>query len=594
MAAWPPISSRSQPIDNTATNPAGNQTTGNTAPSSSTPTTGSNPSEQAASAEEFHPQIILPTMGTIPLEAPEETPQTQSQSSSNNEQTDSHQLDEIPVQLSSETQSPYPDTSTSEQPWSPPMNTPPVSESPRQPPVVTQPVTRRSTRQKQTPNYLQDYICQNATVKTSPHHIEKDSRISATWHQLIHLSVVTVFVSSQTCLIVGLCSGDVKLQILATSTSIPSHVSSSPSSSRMALTHSGMSGGLQAITVQRGKGKAEDDGDGDGLQLSLQQPFLFGLEVSPNRDQIGMPENAYCLHVLQESLRAGNGSFSGVESFNGHDQLRSHNRLERPRRRDGRSRRGVEERRSSARLVHNLAAKIRVQRERRNSELRQSRSYRYRTVEVVVGDVEYSQFRLVQRRNGAVEAVRVEAEVVQPVQNRQFVRKRTGEIVIREIENEKTVRNSAGERVVLQAQNSELVKPSERIGGEDPSETEALENETHHSPLSALHALPFTVVKPLVKRVKQPAIKVRLGLERQQRNGVGGEQRAHERHRRRGGIVGGADSRREIAVSLHEKKEKKKRRRRGNSAPPPPVSHLSRRLVRHCLERGLSVVLRSS
>nr|GLL44670.1 uncharacterized protein LOC109174480 [Ipomoea trifida] len=173
MAAWPPISSRSQPIDNTATNPAGNQTTGNTAPSSSTPTTGSNPSEQAARAEECHPQIILPTMGTIPLEAPEETPQAQSQSSCNNEQTDSHQLDEIPVQLSRETQSPDPDTSTSEQPWSPPMNTPPVSESPRQPPVVIQPVTRRSTRQKQTPNYLQDYICQNATVKTSPHHIEK-------------------------------------------------------------------------------------------------------------------------------------------------------------------------------------------------------------------------------------------------------------------------------------------------------------------------------------------------------------------------------------------------------------------------------------
>nr|GME00225.1 putative receptor protein kinase ZmPK1 [Ipomoea batatas] len=197
MAAWPPISSRSQPIDNTATNPAGNQTTGNTAPSSSTPTTGSNPFEQVARAEECHPHIILPTMGTIPLEAPEETPQTQSQSSSNNEQTDSHQLDEIPVQLSSETQSPDPDTSTSEQPWSPPMNTPPVSESPRQPPVVTQPVTRRSTRQKQTPNYLQDYICQNATVKTSPHQIEKDSRISATWHQLIHLSVVTVFVSNE-------------------------------------------------------------------------------------------------------------------------------------------------------------------------------------------------------------------------------------------------------------------------------------------------------------------------------------------------------------------------------------------------------------
>ncbi|XP_031093732.1 uncharacterized protein LOC115998329 [Ipomoea triloba] len=51
MEPWPPISSRSQPIDNTATNLAGNQTTGNTAPSSSTLATGSNPSEVT-----FNPQ----------------------------------------------------------------------------------------------------------------------------------------------------------------------------------------------------------------------------------------------------------------------------------------------------------------------------------------------------------------------------------------------------------------------------------------------------------------------------------------------------------------------------------------------------------
>lgn len=36
-----------------------------------------------------------------------------------------------------------------------------------------QPVVRKSTRQRQTPAYLTDYVCHNAVAKTSPHHINK-------------------------------------------------------------------------------------------------------------------------------------------------------------------------------------------------------------------------------------------------------------------------------------------------------------------------------------------------------------------------------------------------------------------------------------
>lgn len=52
---------------------------------------------------------------------------------------------------------------------------------------------------------------------------------------LVTLSFISCIIS-KTCHIAGLCSGDVKLQILATSVSIPSWLSSSASSSLIALT----------------------------------------------------------------------------------------------------------------------------------------------------------------------------------------------------------------------------------------------------------------------------------------------------------------------------------------------------------------------
>uniref|UniRef100_A0A2P2N028 Secreted protein n=1 Tax=Rhizophora mucronata TaxID=61149 RepID=A0A2P2N028_RHIMU len=48
-----------------------------------------------------------------------------------------------------------------------------------------------------------------------------------------------------TCHIAGLCSGDVKLQTLASSVSIPSWFSSPPSSSLTALTQSNISAGTR-------------------------------------------------------------------------------------------------------------------------------------------------------------------------------------------------------------------------------------------------------------------------------------------------------------------------------------------------------------
>nr|GMD52741.1 uncharacterized protein LOC109181269 [Ipomoea batatas] len=55
---------------------------------------------------------------------------------------------------------------------------PSLSEVPEQPGVISSNsplplVTRKSTRQKHPPNYLQDYVCQSTTVRTSPHSISK-------------------------------------------------------------------------------------------------------------------------------------------------------------------------------------------------------------------------------------------------------------------------------------------------------------------------------------------------------------------------------------------------------------------------------------
>nr|GMD79746.1 uncharacterized protein LOC109178736 [Ipomoea batatas] len=113
----------------------------------------------------LRPLFILPTMGNLPIEVPE-IPQTYSQVSSSNEQTCLHhgEAPEAPIQHLA--------TNSNEQQQQPLS---PQSETVEQPPEVTHisPVTRRSTRHKQTPTYLQDYVCQSAAVKTSPHPICK-------------------------------------------------------------------------------------------------------------------------------------------------------------------------------------------------------------------------------------------------------------------------------------------------------------------------------------------------------------------------------------------------------------------------------------
>lgn len=97
------------------------------------------------------------------------------------------------------------------------------------------------------------------------------------------------------------------------------------------------------------------------------------------------------------------------------------------------------------------------------------------------------------------------------------------------------VRNGSGERVIMEAQNSELIKTSQGVGSEVASETKPLSVETHNPALHTLHAPPLTVVKALIQRVQKLVIQVRLGLERQKRNGVAWQQRAHRRCSSSGG-----------------------------------------------------------
>lgn len=93
------------------------------------------------------PQVILPgTLGTDEL-ADDHQPQPQ--------QTTDCAHDTVTQESASSSDRPHSDSPT-------------VNQSPQQ-----QPTIRRSTRQRNTPAYLKDFVCQSSIVRTSPHPISK-------------------------------------------------------------------------------------------------------------------------------------------------------------------------------------------------------------------------------------------------------------------------------------------------------------------------------------------------------------------------------------------------------------------------------------
>ncbi|XP_019175436.1 PREDICTED: uncharacterized protein LOC109170740 [Ipomoea nil] len=126
------------------------------------------PFQQVDDAGNGTPQIILPTDGTIPIEFPE-IPQGQAtecriQTSSNSgcESPDEQNVEQT-HSWSGTNEQIYDDEQVSNEQVSDDVAHIPPSEIPQQQ------VNRRSTRQKQPPHYLQDYVCQSTSVKTSPH-----------------------------------------------------------------------------------------------------------------------------------------------------------------------------------------------------------------------------------------------------------------------------------------------------------------------------------------------------------------------------------------------------------------------------------------
>nr|GMD79331.1 uncharacterized protein LOC109163845 [Ipomoea batatas] len=96
-------------------------------------------------------QIILPSMNEIPIEV-SDVMQPQNQVRTNDENSCGL------GPLSEETSEPSPGMANHQ--VNPSVNT-------------DQQITRRSTRQKHTPTYLQDYVCHNLKVRTSPHTMNK-------------------------------------------------------------------------------------------------------------------------------------------------------------------------------------------------------------------------------------------------------------------------------------------------------------------------------------------------------------------------------------------------------------------------------------
>ncbi|XP_019179261.1 PREDICTED: uncharacterized protein LOC109174480 [Ipomoea nil] len=124
------------------------------------------PFQQIDNAENGTPKIILPTDGTIPIEFPE-IPQGQAtecriQTSSNSGCDSPDEQNEQTHSWSGTNEQMFDDDQVSNEQVSNDVAHIPPSEIPQQ-------VHRRSTRQKQPPHYLQDYVCQSASVKTSPH-----------------------------------------------------------------------------------------------------------------------------------------------------------------------------------------------------------------------------------------------------------------------------------------------------------------------------------------------------------------------------------------------------------------------------------------
>nr|GMC97116.1 hypothetical protein Iba_chr05dCG4010 [Ipomoea batatas] len=218
-----------------------------------------------------------------------------------------------------------------------------------------------------------------------------------------------------------------------------------------------------------------------------------------------MPENAYCLHVLPGKASPGNGSFPRVEALNDTNSTEKPNRLERPKRETGDSR---------------------------------------RTLKVVVGRrLNYSSSVWFQRRMERESALEFEAEVVQPVQNRQSL-------------------ESANPVKLL----------SEEIGNERPVEREDRRGKA--------------------PKKWNPAIKVRLGLETTAAETPEGTKKLTS-----GTTPCGKSAAAPIAAgnssNLHEKKEKEKSVGGEETARRDAGFPFVSAAVQACGER-LSVVLRSS
>ncbi|GER30912.1 protein phosphatase 2A regulatory B subunit family protein [Striga asiatica] len=172
--------------------------------------------------------------------------------------------------------------------------------------------------------------------------------------------------------------------------------------------------------------------------------------------------------------------------------------------------------------------------------------------ETIARDVENLQRSLVQRRDGTGEPVRIEAEVAQPVQGRQILRERAGEVVVGQIEKDEAVEGHNGEgersgkevvierqrfevdesgevgegpeeRVVPDGEYTELVEAAEGGGGDGAAEAGAGNFVAHNAALDAFHAEPLAVIEALVGGVVETVVEVGLGLERQEGDGVGRE-----------------------------------------------------------------------